>query len=309
MSRLAVRLARQHRLPLVYSFHTMLTEYAHYVPLLRNAAERCLARTFLGHCAEADYVTAPTAVAREFLLEQGVKARVAVVPTAVPPLQPTPGSRERVRRELGVGRDTPLLLYAARLSKEKQLDFLVRAVARLEPSHQFRLCLAGGRPVQRELRRLAARLGITESVTFCGWIPHEQMPDYYAAADVFVFPSTSDTLGVALVEAMGVGLPCVAVDRYGPGEVVMDGESGLLVPFDEAAFATAVGRLLRDQALRHRIAEAARRRARDFAPEPVTDRLCAVYREAALSHRFASAGAIGTAPRRSRGWWKCASWS
>ena len=296
MSRLAVHLARKHELPLVYSFHTMLNEFAQYVPSLHRVGKRLLTWAFLRHCAEADRVTSATQIVRAFLQEQGVKTPITVVPEGVPLLHPTSGARDRVRRHLGLSCDTPLLLYAGRLGNEKQPDFLLRSVAYLRKTHDFHLALAGGGTMERDLHRLAKQLGIADRVIFCGWIPHEQIADYYAAADVFVFPSTADAMGMVLVEAMSLGLPCVAVAKYGPRELVIDGVTGFLVPFSEQAFADAVGHLLDNQPLCRRMGQAARQRARDFAPDVVAEKLCGVYQEVLEQHSSCPAPASAPPP-------------
>jgi 1,2-diacylglycerol 3-alpha-glucosyltransferase len=280
MSRLAVRFARSRRIPLVYTFHTLLSEYAHYVPLSRTIGRLWLTRTYLRHCAEADRITTPTAAVREVLLGEGVTTPMTVVSAGVPAVAPAPYARERIRMELGLPPDVHLLLYTGRLVREKRLDFLLRALAPVCRGGEVRLCLAGGGHIERRLRDLAALLGIADQVLFAGWIPHDQIADYYAAADLFVLPSTTETMGVVLVEAMMQGLPCVAVERYGPREIVTDGVTGLLVPFEEGAFADAVVRLLGDEPLRRRMGEAGRERAREYDPIVVTDKLCAVYEEA-----------------------------
>jgi len=280
MSRLAERLAAKHELPLVYSFHTMLHEYGQYLPVLGAAGSHLLTSRFRRHCRKADRVVVATRVVRDFLQAQGVTTPIAVVPEGVPPLTPTPDGRERVRRELKLSAATALLLYAGRLAKEKQLGFLLRCASRLVRTDDVRLCLVGGGPLQQGLQAQTERLGICDRVIFSGWVPHGQIADYYAAADVFVFPSTADAMGIALVEAMSVGLPCVAIDRYGPSEVVVDGLTGLLTVFEEGEFSGAVQRLLDGPWLRQRMGEAARRRARDFDPVMTTARLVEVYRQA-----------------------------
>jgi glycosyltransferase involved in cell wall biosynthesis len=279
MGQLAVRLARKHGLPLIYTHHTMLNEYGQYVPLLDSAAKQWLIRRYLRHSADADRVTSATTVVREFLRSQGVRAPVEVVLEGVPMMHPAAGGRERLRRQFGVSERTPVLLYAGRLAKEKRLDMLLRSVASLGRGRAFHLCVAGGGPMQEELRGLTDELGIADRVSFCGWVEHEKLSDYYAAADVFVFPSPADAMGIVLVEAMSVGLPCVAVDKYGPSEVVIDGLTGFLTPFDERDFSEAVRRLLDNPSLRQRMAAAARIRARDFDPDTTTARLVQVYQD------------------------------
>jgi glycosyltransferase involved in cell wall biosynthesis len=138
-------------------------------------------------------------------------------------------------------------------------------------------------------------------VSFPGWVPHEELADWYAASDLFVFPSPADAMGIVLVEAMSVGLPCVAVGRYGPREVLTDGVTGLLTDFDEEAFAGAVHRLLTDPSLRARMGEAGKRRARDYAPEVAARKLVEVYQEAAERGRRREAPSqLGGSPWTSR---------
>jgi 1,2-diacylglycerol 3-alpha-glucosyltransferase len=280
MGALAVRLARKHDLPLVYTFHTMLHEYGHYASLLEPVARRWLVRHYLRHCEAAERVLVATRAVRDVLQQQGVRRPIEIVAPGVPAVQPAAGARACVRRALGVPEAVPLLLYAGRLAKEKGLDFLLRAVARLDAGRPFRLCLVGGGPMERPLRAQAMSLGLGARVTFAGWVPHARMADYYAAADLFVFPSPTDAMGLVLVEAMSAGLPCVAIDRYGPSEIVVDGLTGLVTPFDERPFSSAIRRLLDDASLRERMSLLARARARDYEPEMMAARLVRVYAEA-----------------------------
>jgi glycosyltransferase involved in cell wall biosynthesis len=284
MGQLSARLAKKHGLPLIYTYHTMLNEYGQYAPLFSSAAQHWLVRRCQRHCAQADGVTSATAVVREVLRSQGVRTPIVVRPEGVPAIRPSAGARERLRRELGVPEQTPLLLYAGRLAREKRLDMLLRSAARLGRGRAFRLCLAGGGPMEAELRKLAVELGMAERVTFCGWVEHAKLADYYAAADLFLFPSPADAMGIVLVEAMSAGLPCVAVDKYGPSEVVIDGLTGILTAFDESDFSDATRRLLDNPFLRQRMAAAARLRAHDFDPDVTTARFVQLYEDAIAQH-------------------------
>jgi glycosyltransferase involved in cell wall biosynthesis len=296
MGQLAARLARKHGLPLIYTYHTMLNEYGQYLPLLEPAAKQWLIRQYLRHCAEADRVISATTVVRELLQSQGVRTPIEVVPEGVSAMRPSAGARERLRQTLGVSQQTAVLLYAGRLAREKRLDMLLRSVAHLGRGRAFHLCLAGGGPMEGKLRGLAAELDIAERVTLSGWVQHEKLADYYAAADVFVFPSPADAMGIVLVEAMSAGLPCVAVDKYGPSEVVRDGVTGFLTAFDEREFSEAVRWLLDNPFLRSRMAAAARTRARDFDPDVTAAKLVQVYEDAAAEReRLRPRAAWGTA--------------
>lgn len=282
---LAERLARRFRLPVVYTFHTLLPDYAHYVPLPRCLTRPLLLHIVRRHCARVQCVTVTTHLMRTWLREHGVNTPIQVVSPVVALPPASPNARQKIRASLGIPMDAPVLVYAGRLAPEKQVDFLLRAVVSICPRFNFFLLLVGSGPSEKALRHLVAVLGLTERVRFAGAVPHEQMSDYYAASDLFVFPSTSDTLGLVLLEAMSVGLPCVAVAVHGPAEVVNDGVTGFLTPFNEAAFGQAIARLLADERLRHKMGAAAVECARQHRDRDMGEQLLAAY-EAARAALF-----------------------
>ncbi len=142
------------------------------------------------------------------------------------------------------------VLYTGRLGHEKGLDLLGEAflVAR-DRDPRLHLVLAGAGP---ELERLRARLG--RAAAFLGWIEGDALAHVYASADLFVFPSTTDTFGRAILEAQASGLPVLAVDGGGAAELIETGRTGCLVPAEPEALAGALRGLARRAALRDRLA-------------------------------------------------------
>lgn len=152
--------------------------------------------------------------------------------------------RARLRRELGVDDDTVLLLGVAQLSRRKGFDVLLDALAAAPPAGPWRLVLAGDGPERPALAEQVGRLGLAERVTLPG--PRDDVPALLAAADLFVMPSRAEGLGVAALEAMAAGRPVLASAVGGLADVVVDGETGWLVPPEDAAelgaaLAAAVG--------------------------------------------------------------------
>jgi len=148
---------------------------------------------------------------------------------------------------------------------------LLRALAALPGAI---LWLGGAGPEQASLERLARALGVMDRVRFLGW--REDTPALYAAADLFVCPSRIEPLGNVVIEAWAQGLPVVAANAAGPRQLIRDGESGLLVPVDDApALAQAIARVLDDAALRAHLAEGGRRA---HAAEFTEDAVVAGYR-------------------------------
>jgi len=120
---------------------------------------------------------------------------------------------------------------------------------------------------------------VAKRVVTLGTVPHDELPAYFAAADVFVSPATGqESFGVVLLEAMAAGVPVVASDIPGYREVVRDAEDGLLVrPGDAAALAAAVRGVLDEPALSGKLRDAGRKRAAEFSWESITPRLEAIY--------------------------------
>ena len=278
----ARRLARRHRRPLVFTYHTRYEKYAHYVPLRRSVVERLAVSLSTRFAARADAVLAPSAVIRDELLRRGVSAPIAVVPTGVDLDQFQPGERAAARRALGLPEGGPVLLYVGRLDREKSVDRLLLAFERIASTlPESRLVLVGQGTEADRLQRLAAATAVGGRVQFRGVQPHDMLARFYQAADLFLFASETETQGLVLAEAAACGLPAVAVAAPGADEVVRDGETGLLTKNASLAIAEAAIGLLLDPERRWQMGVRAREIAeREFDVRFQLDRTLAVYAEA-----------------------------
>jgi glycosyltransferase involved in cell wall biosynthesis/uncharacterized membrane protein len=158
--------------------------------------------------------------------------------------------------------EPPQIITVGRFAYPKDYVTLVRAVACVETD--FHAIFVGEGPDRRAVANEIRRLGLAPSVALVG--ARSDVPELLAEADVFVLSSRSEGLPMSVLEAMAAGLPVVATDVGGVSELVLDGETGLLVPpGDATALATALERLLRDEDLRRRMAASARARVeREF---------------------------------------------
>jgi glycosyltransferase involved in cell wall biosynthesis len=203
-------------------------------------------------------------------------------------------SRETVRSELHVAPGTVILGFVGRFSPGKGLEELLEALARLRgTSGPFHLVIVGEASFGEEaygesIRQLCTGLGLDDLVTFTGF--RQDIPALLSAFDVFAFPSHAESFGVALIEAMAMQLPVVSTNCDGVLDIVVDGETGLFVhPRQSGELAAALGRLIGDAALRHRLGEAGRRRVMMFFDRAKQlDRLEEVYRQL---HAAARSGA------------------
>ncbi len=176
------------------------------------------------------------------------------------------------------------LLFVNRLDPRKGFSVAVEAFAILgRDLPDLVMVVAGDGPERPAVDRLPP--GLRARVVMLGAVPHDHLPPYHAAADVFVAPALGgESFGIVLVEAMAAGLPVVASDIEGWREVVRRGEDGLLVtPNDPHAVAAAVRTVLDDPALARGLSEAGRRRSERYRWEAVTEEIERAYRDAIAS--------------------------
>ena len=244
-------------IPVVGSYHTELGPYALQLtrdPVIAELTGKYV-DWFYGQC---DVVLAPTLRVLSSLTARRTAGRVLVWGRGVDGAVFGPQNRdESLRAELLGGGET-LLLSVGRVSEEKRLDVLLEAFGELRSSRPgLRLVVVGDGPARNRLddRR-------EEGVSFLGERRGAVLAALYASADVFCFPSTTDTFGQVILEAGISGLPTVAAAAGGAAELVRHDETGLLArPDDAPAFAAALDRLVADPELRERLGEGARRAA------------------------------------------------
>ena len=162
---------------------------------------------------------------------------------------------EHAARELGLSDDRINLLYVGRLSPEKNVSLLIRAVGKLndvawEPN--FQLHLVGTGPQEQELRSLVTRLRLGTQVVFHGRLPLADLPRWYSAADAVVLPSKSEGLPRVMLEAMACGTPFIGTRISGVVDHIRDGENGFIVDSDDEPALALRLRVVREQPLHAR---------------------------------------------------------
>ncbi len=191
-------------------------------------------------------------------IERGIAAgKIAILPRGLDTALFHPSRRDPgfwVKR--GATRGAVVLLYVGRISKEKDLDVIVSARERLRSAGT--LAFVGDGPYIADLRALLP------DAIFTGYLAGDDLACAYASADVFLFPSTTDTFGNVILEAQASGLPCVVSDQGGPKDLVTHGISGFVTRALEAGdFAAHVAKVATDECLRRAMSEAGLRSIRD----------------------------------------------
>ncbi len=230
--------ARLGRLPLIWHVRDLLAEDEGY-HLLRRAAR----------LLRPQVIAISEAVAEQFA---GLPAEVTVIPNGIPLDKFCPGSPSPpLRSELGLTADDHVLLVVSRLTPWKGHFTLLEAVARLvERWPRLKLVVVGEvafweADYEQQLKQRAAELGLTEQVIWTGF--RSDVPELLRLCDIFVLPSVGEPFGRVIIEAMATARPVVAIESGGVPEVVVDGQTGLLVPPEDAqSLAGAIQTLLAD---------------------------------------------------------------
>ena len=276
----AARLARRLGAPLVFTHHTLYEHYGHYVPAaprLAGALARWRAARF---ASRADLVVAPGPAVARRLAEDDVATPIVTIPTGVDAPPPIPEERRRARRlDLLAGAAGPLILAVGRLAREKDLASLLRAFAVVAgEAPGSALCLVGDGDERRRLAKLARTLGMHGRVRFVGAVPHDAVSEHYAAADIFAFPSISETQGLVVLEALAHGLPVLAAHSPAVDGLLEDGETARVVAPTVSGLAAGLRNLMGSPELRARLGASGRALAAAHPFEATVERHLEAYR-------------------------------
>ena len=244
----------------------------------------------------ADFVVTNSRSERQLLVDNGLPShKVRAVHNFMylpPPEEPICVSEVRAR--WGLEDDAPVIGCVARLVSVKGHQYLLEAARTvLNEVPNARFLIVGDGPLRAELEQMAEELGIQHRVVFTGFL-RDEIPSLYASMDLLAFPSTYEPFGNVSMEAMSFKMPVVASDTGGIPEVVLDGETGLLVPpRDPDSLAKALLTLLKDKSLSQRMGAAGYKRVRGyFTRDRAVDELEEIY-ASLLSDRRGSLSPAG----------------
>jgi glycosyltransferase involved in cell wall biosynthesis len=250
------------------------TDATTLTPLDRHMWKRPVKRFFWPFLYRlASLAIAPSTGTRELLLSLGLpKERISLIPYVVDndwwKAQSTKVDRNAVRASWGVGPDTAVVLFCAKLQPWKRPLDLVHAFARADVANSL-LLLAGDGPLKEKLRVETARLGISDRVRFLGFVNQTQLPALYTAADVMVLPSEYDAFGVVVNEAILCGCPVIASNSVGAGrDLIAPIDPSFIFPCgDVDTLSALLRRILSDRSYLAKFQIAAGERIKTWSPQ------------------------------------------
>lgn len=283
--------AHHYKVPFVFTFHTMWEDYlVNYVNFLPDFSLRKIGRSVVKfYLKRADLIIAPTKKISSVVHEYGIQKHVEILPTGIPDNLEKFSLIRQTALGLQLSKKCPqikgkkILLFVGRIVKEKNLSFLFDVLESVQKKFpKTALLFVGGGPYLEDLQELAAERKLSKSVAFAGYVPSPDLVYFYKMAQVFVFPSKTETQGLVTVEAMLSGLPVVAIGEMGTVDVMQGDHGGFMVKDDVAEFSDKVVALLKNQQLRKKKAQEALDWGKKWKISALTPRLLECYEKAAL---------------------------
>jgi 1,2-diacylglycerol 3-alpha-glucosyltransferase len=279
--------------PLLITSHTDYEDYvSNYITYLPPAFLKAVVRFLMRAVFRtADVIITPSRTQEQKLKAYHIRKHFIVIPTGISGGFVPQGKEEVAAYRAGLDARFPalagkrILLFAGRITIEKDVKFLVPVLRRILYCREDAILLfAGDGPGRAQVEVAARRSGLADRCFFLGYVPRSELPLVYAAADVFVFPSKTETQGLCTIEAMATGLPVVAIGEMGTRDVMRGDHGGFMVGDDKREFSEAVLRLLEDDRLRASKSREAIAWARQYRVETTTLRLERLYKVLAARH-------------------------
>ncbi len=276
-------LKHQLELPLASTFHTLARVKAEVDA--DHHGQRARAEAEIIGCSDAILANSHDEAAQLERLYHAVPERIEIVPPGVDHRLFSPGDKAAARAALGLGiaADTPLLLFVGRIQPLKGADVAVAALAELGDDRATLVVVGGpsgpdGESEMRRLHGLVDALGLHDRVRFVDPRPHEELTNFYRAADVCLVPSRSESFGLVALEAAACGTPVVAAAVGGLNTLVVPGITGFLVDGrDPASYAAYTAKLLDDPNLAALMGDQAAALARRYRWSIAAGRLRRLY--------------------------------
>ena len=248
----ALRVARTQKVPLVATFHSKYRD--DFASVFPKVVVDMIVDAIVDFYERADLVWVPQESAIETLREYGYKGHVEVMENGCDLVADYPEQFfADARKRLGVAPEEFVMLYVGQHVWQKNLRLTIEAMARLEDV-PFRMFFVGTGYAAEEMKELVHEKGLDGKVSFVGSITdREKLIDYYAASDLFVFPSLYDTAGLVVQEAAALGTPSVMAREASAAVVIRDGENGFLTDNDPDKLAELLRKLIHDPAQVHRV--------------------------------------------------------
>lgn len=231
LSSIVVDIAKKHSIPSVGTNHFMpenLVHYLHLTPVLEKKVIKFVWYPFRKVFDKLDLVTTPTKSAIALLRQNKFLKDVVEISCGIDLQRFNPKKKNPMLVKRYYPIESPILLCVGRLDKEKNVNFIINAVAKVSRKVNFHLIIAGSGAEKKYLQQLTHALGIEDRVTFAGFVPDKDLPALYASSTCFITAGSAELQSIVTMESMASGLPVLALNAVALPELVHHEENGFL---------------------------------------------------------------------------------
>ena len=249
----AAKVAKRLNIPMVATFHSKYRDDFSQTLSSKVVVDQII-KLIVSFYERADEVWVPQASVKDVIKDYGFKGNVEVVPNGSDLVADYPEAYfTEARKQLGIQPEDFVCLFVGQHVWQKNVRLIIEALERVKDT-PFKMFFVGNGYAADEMKRLVREKGLTDKVTFVGTVTErEVVKRYYAAADLFLFPSLYDTDGLVVKEAAALQTPSVMVKTATAASVIIDNENGFLIPNEVEAFAHRLRELIHDPERVHRV--------------------------------------------------------
>lgn len=306
--------SKQLHIPLVHTYHTLYEYYTHYIfkGHLVNQGKKIAEVISKFYCEKCDALIVPTRKVEDILYSYGVEKHMNVIPTGLDISKfyrknYTDEDREFIRDNFGIEKDDFLCVYVGRVAEEKSIDVIIDMFSTIDDS-KCKLMIVGRSygNVGDKLKQQAKDLNIEDRVIFVGEVPHDNVPVYYQAGDVFLNASVSETQGLTFVEAMAAEVPVCARYDENLKDLLVDNDAGLVYENAEE-FKNNILTLKNDEEFRKNIIKNAFNVSQDYTAKKFGERVEKLYEKTIEEYNYDESFTLFRGEKYIRQVWRWAS--
>lgn len=292
-------MARELKIPVVHTYHTIYEDYTHYVNKIHLASVDERAKAFVRMftkicCNTVEQVVVPTKKVEELLMSYRVVKNIEIIPTGVDlsKFDENNYTKQELlekRKSFGILPEEKVILYLGRVSSEKNIAELLAAMPEYMERHaDVKFLLVGDGPERERLEKQVSGYSCKERILFAGQQPWDMVPAFYQLADVFVSASNSETQGLTYIEAMASGLPVVAREDSCLEDILIPGVNGFTFT-EQEGFLKALDSVLYEAVEENQYGRQARQMVQKYSTRAFAERMEETYRKLSNYQRQGSA--------------------
>jgi len=282
LGKTAQKYAQELEIPLVSTLHTAYHQYSgQLLEGLGDLVDDLVLEVLFKYIRKCNALIVSTNEFRKKFSVDPESPHIHVLPSGIDVNRFSKKNRDKAKKKLKFKNSDIVLLTVARLSYEKNVDFIIEVFSKLARINEnVRLIIVGGGPQKLKLQSLAKSLGVKDKINFTGKAPYSKLHWYYGASDLFLYASSIDAQGLVLCEAMASGLPILSTNQaVGPKNLIKNNYIGYLIKPDPDAFSQKVIDLIEDKEKRQEFSRNARKEAKKYDRGILAKKLEKIYLE------------------------------